>query len=76
MERLNEDGAKHMTEVKQLLSQNKEITTKAEELEQRVHDAHERYVKSKGKSALGGGLRKAKRSTSNNFENNAYASGK
>ena len=51
-ERLNEDGEKYQTEVQTLLEMNNEFKTKADQLEQRVQEAHERYVKSKGKGRL------------------------
>ena len=44
MEQLNETGEKHQTELQSLKDLNKEFQEKAETIEQRVAEAHERYV--------------------------------
>ena len=58
------------------MEQNSDMKTRAEDLESRVQEAHDRYVKSKGKPES---VKKNKRSTSDRFnfhDNNAYKSGK
>ena len=47
VEQLNETGEKHQTQVESLMNMNKEFQEKAESIEQRVQEAHERYVKQK-----------------------------
>ena len=56
---------------------NTEFKTKAHELEQRVQEAHDRYVKSKGKGRVMS-QRRHKKSTHEMFNdaNNCYTSGK
>ena len=45
--KLNIDGEKYQSEVKNLMDKNNEFKSKTEELEKKVHEARETYIASK-----------------------------